>query len=1006
MNLSSKFQEFFLRQQQKLKLLKMTLNLFLLIAMGLLAINSRAARVSIPNAQTVAFNFLKDINPGVTAVNTLTLTYTSVNSAGTTMFYVFQHLNGFVLIAADDRIDPILGYSNEGRPFPENRGNNFGNNFWGLMETYNKVITHVIENNLPGTLSITDKWVALKNGGKNAKSHGVVVNPLLTTTWDQGWPYNALCPGGSLTGCVATAMAQIMKFHNWPNQGLGAFSYDWCPGPCPGNTYSANFGQAIYNIASMPNACASVDSNVARLMYHCGVACGAQFGTGGTNVYYSSSSDPMTRAFLNYFRYASSTLQYVKSGDYATAVWDSLIQAELTSNRPVYYRGDGVGSHAWVCDGMNLSGLYHFNFGWGGSYNGYYALSAITPGGYNFTNNQHAIIGIKPNDGSTIVENTAWSGTLQFGSNVTIPNAITVTVNPGATVKFGQNSRLQVYGRLISIGSPQNMNRFTAIDTTFGWNGINWNNNWMNRMVMADNDTSMLVYTQAEYSKSYGIYCEAFGKVILSHCKINNNHGNWGAGISVWQIPIKISYCEIYTNHALIQGGGIYMTTTGTLSGLIDHNDIHGNLGDIDGGGFCLSATNNIVFERNNVHHNQAVKGAGGVITSTNMFLTNNKICNNNASVYGGGLYMENCNANIVDNVISNNNALSGGAFGIWNSSAPMILNNTISENYTQIVSSIVLTSNSLPTFKNTIMYGNYNGNGKEFYLGDNGCDPFIDHCDLQGGINSFGGPGGGSNYNTANYTNNIDTIPQFISPSAGAGTGYDGLNANWQLQSTSPCINAADITGVSSFLPSLDLAGNPRINGAIDMGAYEYTIPVPAQVLVNNVTLGNGNYACYNATQTIAVAGNGSLFKVHAGGSVEMIAGQMINYLPGATVEEGGYMHGYIAPTGPWCNAPALPLATTIGPEKNGMPAQTASDGFLVFPNPTTGEFTLSLAGHPATGMAKVSIFGLPGEKIFETTMEAGTSRVFSLAGRASGVYYTRVETGSETIKGKIVKL
>lgn len=113
---------------------------------------------------------------------------------------------------------------------------------------------------------------------------------------------------------------------------------------------------------------------------------------------------------------------------------------------------------------------------------------------------------------------------------------------------------------------------------------------------------------------------------------------------------------------------------------------------------------------------------------------------------------------------------------------------------------------------------------------------------------------------------------------SSKAGSGYNGLTANWQLQSTSPCINAGDTTGVSQYLPTLDLAGNPRINGIIDMGGYERQPQVPVQMAISGIILASGTPDCYNATQTITVAGNGTIFKIQDGGSATMIAGQEIS--------------------------------------------------------------------------------------------------------------------------------
>ncbi|MCF7835183.1 C10 family peptidase [Candidatus Gracilibacteria bacterium] len=832
-----------------------------------------SAPVSENTAKSVALNFIKDIDSRV-STNSMTLVYTSAKS-NQNLFYVFNYKNGFVIVAADDRVIPILGYSNEGAfTVPDITDTITGNNFWGWMRSYESQIKYIVDNNISATSEIEDKWDELINPPtfKAMMWTTTAVTPLLTTTWNQNWPYNALCPsdasgpGGHVwVGCVGTAMGQILKYHNYPSQGLG--SYGYTSGSYPNTT--ANFGQTNYNFSSMANSISTMttsgDTAVARLLYHAAVSCRSAWGAGATSVTYSSDSDPMSRAFVNYFKCAFSTIGYVKKSDYTSNDWDSIIQTELLASRPVYYRGDGSISHAWVCDGVDVNNLYHFNWGWGGSYNGYFALSNLNPGGNTLTNNQHAIIGIKPNDGSTLVTNTTWSGTVTKSTNIAVPDAITLSVNPGAVVKFDENCKLQVFGRILSIGTSSSYAKFTAVDTLTGWLGIKFDNNYMMQEVMADNDTSKFIYSQIEWSKNHGIYSYNYGKLLIDYCKINDNDaGIWngsngqtngyGGGISIWYHPVNINNSEIYNNHATIQGGGFFLITTSNFSAQICQNNIYDNLSDIDGGGFFLSASNNINLSENLVHNNNAVKGAGGALGSGNPNIINNKFCNNttlSSSGKGGGLYLENCNANIINNLIANN---TRNGLYITNNSNPLIVNchivNNSSPNYG---AGMRILYNSNPSFKNVILYGNSSPNGSQSTLETTDCDPYFDHCDVQGGYAGFYGPGAGSNYNTANYTNNIDSNPIFVAPTSGAGTGYNGLTANWQLQSTSPCINAGDTTGISQYLPIVDLAESPRINGIIDMGAYEYG--VGPTITTNPVS----QSVCEGANVLFTVAASGS---------------------------------------------------------------------------------------------------------------------------------------------------
>jgi len=653
-------------------------------------------------------------------------------------------------------------------------------------------------------------------------------------------------------------MAQIMRFWSAPTVGLGSFHYQ--SGTYP--VTSANFN-TTYNWANMPNSTSTVNADISKIIYHSAVAVMSQWGATSTYVAYSSDEDPMTRAFCNYWKMASSSINYLQKVNYTDAQWNTYLQNELTSGRPIYYRGDGSISHAWVCDGVDNTNLYHFNFGWSGNYNGYYSLGNINPGGNTLTNNQCAITGIKPvTDGSTLTTNTTWSGNMTFTTNIWVPDSLTLTISAGAVIKFAPGCGLYVFGKLICNGTAANYVVLDASDTTNGWNGVRWDNNYQARLVMADNGTSNLSYAQVEHSHSSGVSCMAYGKVVLNHCKINNCYATYGAGICVTWIPITVSYCEIFSDHATIQGGGISVASTDTLSSTISNNNFHNNVADASGGAFYFSSTNKTLAEGNTFSGNQAPKGAAGVLSNTTTTLKNSKFCNNTSTSQKGALYIQNCSPTLVDLLIANN---EGCGFYFDQSSSPVCLNLNIVNNHTPYYGGGgVIVNNSNPSFKNTILNGNIADiSGNQIYLSTTNCDPFFDHCNVQGGVAGFGGPGSGSNYNTSHYTNNIDLANQFIAPSSCAGTPCDGLNANWQLLSTSPDINAGDTLGVSNLLPATDLAGNPRItNNLIDIGAYEYLcVTVPVSV---SITAGQ-NPVCQNTTVTFtAVAVNGGTAPVY----------------------------------------------------------------------------------------------------------------------------------------------
>jgi hypothetical protein len=300
---------------------------------------------------------------------------------------------GFILVAADDAAIPVLGYSSI---------NNWGEveipvQLQDLLENWNAQLQDIREHNLTAPKETQALWSKY-----NCNSVLFVpdrsfrtVGPLLTTVWGQGTYYNAMCPpdaagpdGHVLTGCVATAMAQIMRYWSFPPVGNGSHSYN-CP---PYGTLSADFGSTAYNWAAMPDRVTSTNTDVATICYHAGVAVNMQYGPNGSGAY----STDVPNALITYFKYANTT-QYRSKSSYSSSNWENMMKGELDNSHPIYYSGSSSqsGGHAFVLDGYQVSD-FHINWGWNGSYNGYYALTALNPGSENFTSDQAAVIGIIP----------------------------------------------------------------------------------------------------------------------------------------------------------------------------------------------------------------------------------------------------------------------------------------------------------------------------------------------------------------------------------------------------------------------------------------------------------------------------------------------------------------------------------------------------------------------------------------------------------------------------------
>ena len=243
-------------------------------------------------------------------------------------------------------------------------------------------------------MGIASEWKSLETTGKTKPAmRGQSVEPLCTTKWNQSWPYNKFCPeqsaswashGHAVVGCVATAMAQIMAYWDYPTQGTGSHTYVpmcndtengcWQTPAYPQQT--VNFGATTYdweNMVDYIDASSPVEQidAIATISYHCGVAVNMMYDHHGTGS--GAHSTDVPAAAQNYFGYAPS--QVTNFGNYTA--WMTSLKNAIDMRRPVYYSGCGTGCHAFVCDGYDENQLYHFNYGWGGSGDGYFAPNAI-----------------------------------------------------------------------------------------------------------------------------------------------------------------------------------------------------------------------------------------------------------------------------------------------------------------------------------------------------------------------------------------------------------------------------------------------------------------------------------------------------------------------------------------------------------------------------------------------------------------------------------------------------
>ncbi len=406
--------------------MKRKLILFSLLLIGI-SFSALAKKVEISDARLIAKNtYYEQVNRhDAVPYQSIAITGEFVEKYNNhDVYYVFNFndTKGFVIISADDVCYPVIGFSFESAYSIENQAEGFV--YW--MNERKQEIAYNIENNVPADENITATWKRLQttdisqleNGNKSIMD----VAPMLTSNWDQIFPYNSMVPlepdcsgfnGHVTVGCVATAMSQIMYYWRWPITGVGSHTdshHNY-------GTLYADFGATTYDWSGMSNQPTKECDPIALISYHTGIAVNMYYNSDGQCSSGAYTSD-VAPALKNYFRY-SSTAAYVKKVNYSTTDWHTLLQGDLNAGQPLNYAGQGPdGGHSWVCDGYQATNYYHFNWGWSGSSNGYYYLTNLNPGGYTFNNSQEGVVHIIPDPAQYPLFCTGTSNdtTYDFGS--------------------------------------------------------------------------------------------------------------------------------------------------------------------------------------------------------------------------------------------------------------------------------------------------------------------------------------------------------------------------------------------------------------------------------------------------------------------------------------------------------------------------------------------------------------------------------------------------------------
>ena len=387
------------------RLVHFQLMLVLLLVCGQTTI--QAKRISQWQAQQQAYSFWGKQMPQKAKAKSKAATTASRSDA----YYVFNNdAGGFVIIAGDDAVTPVLGYTLTGSFDAENLPDGLKD----LLKSYERQIA-----------ALGDNYVANQTATRAAFTGEKL---LKTAEWNQNAPFNKYTPNNYVTGCVATAGAIVMKHHGYPAKGTGSHSYTW-----NGKTLTANF-EHDYDWASMPAKYDGTNDaafdGVARLMADLGVAVEMQYAKNGSGAYIGN----MISALQKYFGYSKLThLAYID--DMEAEAWNAKLRGEIDANRPILYSASdaSAGGHSFIIDGYKDES-FSVNWGWGGYCNGFYQIGALNPEsagkptGDKYNLGQTAVIGLQPSDGT---EKVSTMGFLKFAGQLQALNMNVTDVKKG-----------------------------------------------------------------------------------------------------------------------------------------------------------------------------------------------------------------------------------------------------------------------------------------------------------------------------------------------------------------------------------------------------------------------------------------------------------------------------------------------------------------------------------------------------------------------------------------------
>ena len=408
--------------------------LILLAAIATFICSAYAQNVSINEGKTIARNL---IGERFATIGTNTDNYKIASSYtetydGTDVFHVYNlEPSGFIIVSATKSVEPILAFSNESSC----SATEMHPAVKAVLKSYAEQISYSIKNDETPTEHTAAEWNHYLQADFQPRNVRTVA-PLLITKWDQGRYFNSQCPedsrgqdGHVVVGCVATAIGQIFNYFRYPTQGTGSYGYEH---PDYGHL-EVNFAEQHYDYDYMPVKPTDYNENLARLLYNIGVSVDMNYGPNGSGMTNHKGAYTMR----NYFGY-SDEAKYIFKDSLPTvipdniendtvipdSIWNGILVNHLDRKIPLYYAGWGDyeynSGHAFVFDGYSDSTHYHINWGWGGSYDGYFVISNLSPSGSNFRLAHEVIVNATPKYENQTCEGLKrlnfYEGTIEDGS--------------------------------------------------------------------------------------------------------------------------------------------------------------------------------------------------------------------------------------------------------------------------------------------------------------------------------------------------------------------------------------------------------------------------------------------------------------------------------------------------------------------------------------------------------------------------------------------------------------